>query len=128
LVVPASEVSTRLYEHPLSSYAQKIKIVLREKGLPFESITPDDLGTGKVDGPLAKANPRLLRRDPAARVFARETEAVKGMGANHDRYRGTGAKREYRDHRLEWMIKSGGVGVVLAGLRDRNIRPTWPGN
>ncbi len=31
-------------------------------------------------------------------------------------------KREYRDHRLEWMIKSGGVEVVLQGLKDDNIR------
>ncbi len=31
-------------------------------------------------------------------------------------------KREYRDHRLEWMIKSGGLEVVLAGLRADNIR------
>jgi len=34
--------------------------------------------------------------------------------------------REYRDHRLEWMIKSGGIEVVLAGLRDANIRFPWP--
>jgi glutathione S-transferase len=31
-------------------------------------------------------------------------------------------KREYRDHRLEWMIKSGGVDVVLKGLERGNIR------
>jgi glutathione S-transferase/RNA polymerase-associated protein len=31
-------------------------------------------------------------------------------------------KREYRDHRLEWMVKSGGMAVVLAGLEDDNIR------
>ncbi|WP_068877128.1 MULTISPECIES: glutathione S-transferase family protein [unclassified Phenylobacterium] len=31
-------------------------------------------------------------------------------------------KREYRDHRLEWMIKSGGVAVVLRGLERGNIR------
>ena len=31
-------------------------------------------------------------------------------------------KREYRDHRLEWMIKSGGIEVVLDGLRAGNIR------
>ena len=40
---------------------------------------------------------------------------------------GTGGKlREYRDHRLEWMVKSGGIEVVLAGLRDGNIRFPWP--
>lgn len=31
-------------------------------------------------------------------------------------------KREYRDHRLEWMIKSGGITVVQAGLEKGNIR------
>ena len=33
-------------------------------------------------------------------------------------------KREYRDHRLEWMIKSGGISVVLDGLDKDNIRFT----
>ena len=31
-------------------------------------------------------------------------------------------KREYRDHRLEWMIKTGGLSVVSAGLERGNIR------
>ncbi|MEM8767634.1 MAG: glutathione S-transferase domain-containing protein, partial [Pseudomonadota bacterium] len=31
-------------------------------------------------------------------------------------------KREYRDHRLEWMVKSGGLEIVEAGLRQDNIR------
>jgi glutathione S-transferase len=33
-------------------------------------------------------------------------------------------KREYRDHRLEWMIKSGGLSVVESGLKSKNIRFT----
>jgi RNA polymerase-associated protein len=35
-------------------------------------------------------------------------------------------QREYRDHRLEWMVKSGGIDIVLAGLRDNTIRFSWP--
>ena len=31
-------------------------------------------------------------------------------------------KREYRDHRLEWMIKVGGIEVVTKGLERDNIR------
>jgi glutathione S-transferase/RNA polymerase-associated protein len=31
-------------------------------------------------------------------------------------------KREYRDHRLEWMIKAGGIEVVAKGLERDNIR------
>jgi glutathione S-transferase len=30
--------------------------------------------------------------------------------------------RQYRDHRLEWMIRSGGVEVVLAGMKKKTIR------
>ncbi|MEQ9452263.1 MAG: glutathione S-transferase family protein [Pseudomonadales bacterium] len=33
-----------------------------------------------------------------------------------------GFKREYRDHRLEWMIRAGGLEVVAAGLAADNIR------
>ena len=47
-----------LYEHPLSSYAQKVKIALREKGLDFKAETPPALGSGKADGPFAAASPR----------------------------------------------------------------------
>lgn len=31
-------------------------------------------------------------------------------------------KREYRDHRLEWMVKSGGLAVVEDGIVHGNIR------
>ena len=31
-------------------------------------------------------------------------------------------KREYRDHRLEWMIRSGGLDVVLEGIKADTIR------
>ena len=36
-----------LYEHPLSSYAQKVKIALREKGLPFRTELPADSAPDK---------------------------------------------------------------------------------
>src|SRR3984893_13213489 len=244
-----------LYEHPLSSYAQKVKIALREKGLDFKVETPAALGSGKADGAFAEASPRnevpalvagdvrlfdstiileyledkfpsppLLPRDPAERARARmieelcdtSYEAVNwGLGelrwfkraegevaelqdwltdrlgdgqwfngasfgwadlsvapcVNRSFYYGLGTppgsaldkwrhrirerpsvaktfrefeaacermgdaaarlasgaiRREYRDHRLEWMMKSGGVQVVLDGLARNNIRFTWP--
>ena len=31
-------------------------------------------------------------------------------------------KRQYRDHRLEWMVRSGGFDVVREGLEKNNIR------
>ena len=34
-----------LFEHPLSPYAQKVKIALYEKGIPFEAKTPWEWAT-----------------------------------------------------------------------------------
>jgi glutathione S-transferase len=48
----------RLYEHPLSPYAQKVKIALREKGVEFELSLPGGLGAGGVAGEFLDANPR----------------------------------------------------------------------
>lgn len=31
-------------------------------------------------------------------------------------------QREYRDHRLERMMRSGGVSIVLEGMEKRNVR------
>ncbi|KCZ96985.1 glutathione S-transferase [Hyphomonas polymorpha PS728] len=47
-----------LYEHPLSPYAQKVKISLREKDVPFAARLPEGIGTGATGGGFAKANPR----------------------------------------------------------------------
>lgn len=47
-----------LYEHPLSPYAQKVKIALREKGVSFVSKLPEGIGTGASGGGFAEANPR----------------------------------------------------------------------
>jgi glutathione S-transferase len=236
-----------LYEHPLSSYAQKVKIALREKGLDFKVETPSALGSGKADGAFAAASPRhevpalidgdvrifdstiileyledkfptppLLPRDPAARANARMIEELcdtlyeavnwglseirwfkRAEGEQAEKMKATAARqtaelqgwltdrlgdaqwfyygfgtppgspldkwrhrirerpsvattfrefeaasermgdaaarlasgairREYRDHRLEWMMKSGGVQIVLDGLARNNIRFTWP--
>jgi glutathione S-transferase len=40
---------TTLYEHPLSPYAQKVKIALYEKGIPFEAKTPNLFGETERD-------------------------------------------------------------------------------
>ncbi len=47
-----------VYEHPLSPYAQKVKISLREKGIPFELKYPEGIGAGTSGGEFASANPR----------------------------------------------------------------------
>ncbi len=254
-----------LYEHPLSPYAQKVKIALREKGEAFELRMPGGIGAGGAAGEFAEANPRaevpvlidgdvrifdstiileyiedrfptpaLLPKMPAERARVRMIEEVcdthyeainwglgeigwfrraegelaetlreraaeqteklqawlgtqlgsadwfngasfgwgdlsvvpyvnasVGFGNGPDQTSPLGKwlaraktresvaltlkesaasiagmemvanvleqglfKREYRDHRLEWMVKSGGIDVVLKGLEKKNIRFT----
>jgi glutathione S-transferase/RNA polymerase-associated protein len=48
----------RLYDHPFSPYAQKVKISLREKGVPFEPAMPQGIGAGGAMGEFVEANPR----------------------------------------------------------------------
>ena len=47
-----------IYEHPLSPYAQKLKISLREKGVDFEARLPDGIGTGTTQSDFASVSPR----------------------------------------------------------------------
>lgn len=47
-----------LFDHPLSPYAQKVKIALAEKGVPFEARLPEALGSGQVPGDFQRASPR----------------------------------------------------------------------
>jgi len=252
----------KLFEHPLSPYAQKVKLALIEKGLPFETAMPDLLGGGDtafqeasprrevpalVDGdttvfdstiileyledkwptppmlppsPVERARARTLEEicdtqyeavnwglfeirvfgratgSVAEGMIARAGEQIAGLNAHLDRVLG-GAEyfngttfgwgdlsvvphvnaaagvngfappagsalarwldrvrerpsvqrvtaeamatmsgfemlpqlieagmfvREYRDHRLEWMLRSGGTDIVLAGMQRKNIR------
>jgi len=62
----------RLYDHPFSPYAQKVKIALREKGLAFEAVLPGGLGAGGAAGEFVEANPRAevpALVDGEARIF-----------------------------------------------------------
>ncbi|HTQ13055.1 MAG TPA: glutathione S-transferase family protein [Rhizomicrobium sp.] len=252
-----------VYEHPLSPYAQKVKIALDEKGVAYETRMPAGIGSGQPDREFMKSNPRaevpslidgadtvfdstiileyiedkwptppMLPKTPVERARARTIEEVMdthfepinwGLGEirwfhratgerartlearasaqarglydwltsqlggrewfNGERFgwgdlsvapylngaRGNGIgpdaeselgrwlaranarasvaksakaaaavaasmtgvhaaiesgmfKREYRDHRLEWMIRSGGLDVVLEGIEKGNIR------
>lgn len=75
---------------------------------------------------LARWRDRLRERPSVAATF-KEFEAVaEGMANAADRLASGQIRREYRDHRLEWMMKSGGVQIVLDGIAKNNIRFTWP--
>jgi glutathione S-transferase len=48
----------KLYEHPLSAYAMKVKMGLLEKGLEFEAIVPAGMTDGTAAGEFVDASPR----------------------------------------------------------------------
>lgn len=64
----------------------------------------------------ANARPSVQKTAQAA------AESIKGMAMVGEAVRQRLFKREYRDHRLEWMIRSGGLDVVLEGLQTDTIR------
>src|SRR5882757_7327959 len=98
----------RLYDHPFSPYAQKVKIALREKGQAFEPPMPEGIGAGGAGGEFAAANPRaevppLLPQTPAERARVRMLEEVMdthfepitwGLGEIRNFKRATGALAE----------------------------------
>ena len=51
-------MSVIVYDHPLSPYAQKVKIALLEKGVPFEAPLPEAIGVGGAAGDFVTTNPR----------------------------------------------------------------------
>ena len=83
------------------------------------------LGT-PAGSPLARWRDRLIERPAVAATFKEFEAAASGMANAAERLASGQIRREYRDHRLEWMMKSGGQQVVLDGLTRNNIRFTWP--
>ena len=75
---------------------------------------------------LAAWYERLRERPSVAATFAEYAASAARMPATVEAFKRGEKVREYRDHGLEWMIKSGEIEVVLVGLRDGNIRFPWP--
>lgn len=65
---------------------------------------------------------RANARPSVAQTAAEAQASVAGMEAAAQFLEQGLMKREYRDHRLEWMIRTGGLQVVLDGLAADNIR------
>ena len=79
-----------------------------------------------AESSLARWRERIRERPSVAATFREFEAAAERMGDGAARLASGAIKREYRDHRLEWMMKSGGLQVVLDGLAKNNIRFTWP--
>ncbi len=73
--------------------------------------------------PLGLWFSRALQRPSVAATIAEARAALNAASRNAARNGGSrGLRREYRDHRLEWMIRSGGLGVVHHGIAAETIR------
>jgi glutathione S-transferase len=72
--------------------------------------------------PLAGWLERVRARPSVSSTFAEAAAALAAFAGLSDLVSSGQFKREYRDHRLEWMVRSGGVEVVLAGLEKGTIR------
>ena len=87
--------------------------------------------TPASDSALTDWARRANARDSVRRVTAAAAEmsmagASAGMAAVRHALQAGLFKREYRDHRLEWMIRNGAIDVVQQGLSRNNIRFTAP--
>lgn len=78
------------------------------------------------DSRLAGWVRRVHARDAVARSSREAAESVPHMEGVAELVRGGAFRREYRDHRLEWMIRSGAVDIVTEGLGNDNIRFNAP--
>jgi glutathione S-transferase len=65
---------------------------------------------------------RVRARPSVAAAFAAAAQSMQGFEMIPQLIESGIFKREYRDHRLEWMVRSGGVDIVLDGMRKGNIR------
>lgn len=82
-------------------------------------------GFPPADGsPLALWLERVRARPSVAATFAEAEAQVEPMAQVAAFLEAGLFKRQYRDHRLEWMIRAGGMDVVLDGLAKDNIRFT----
>jgi stringent starvation protein A len=75
---------------------------------------------------LRKWLERVRGRESVRETFEEFSQAVGNMSGMAEAFKKGERKREYRDHRLEWMVKSGGIEVVRQGLERKNIRFLWP--
>jgi glutathione S-transferase len=82
------------------------------------------MGNAPAPGALADWLERIRTRPTVVTTFEAATASMQGFEMLPGLLQSGLFKREYRDHRLEWMLRSGGVDVVLEGIRNENIRFT----
>jgi glutathione S-transferase len=74
--------------------------------------------------PLAGWLDRIADRPSVVSTFEAAAASMQGFEMLPGLVASGHFKREYRDHRLEWMLRSGGADIVLEAMRNDNIRFT----
>jgi glutathione S-transferase len=89
------------------------------------------VASGLYGFPPGERHPRL--REWTARCVEKESvrrdqaDLLAFMSSDFRAMRKGPIRRQYRDHRLEWMLKSGGLDIVLRGLEGNTIHFVhWP--
>ncbi|RDD62503.1 glutathione S-transferase N-terminal domain-containing protein [Ferruginivarius sediminum] len=95
-----------LYEFGLSPFAQKVKIALREKGIAFER-------RNGLKGEGAEEVRRLSRRGEVPLLLDGKAMVTVRSGS---------ARRQMRDHRLDWLLRAGGAPILEARMAADNVR------
>ena len=85
-------------------------------GTDFNGIPPQ--------GALAQWFDRVNQRPSVAKVRAESLAGAEILQSVSGALDSGLLKRHYRDHRLEWMVRAGGMPVLLAGLAADNVRFT----
>src|SRR5262249_47262092 len=65
---------------------------------------------------------RMEQRDSVRKTVEATQQFTGSMDALPAMLESGAFKRQYRDHRLEWMIRSGGVEVVIEGMKKGTLR------
>jgi glutathione S-transferase len=81
------------------------------------------LGNKPEPGSKLDAWLKAVRARPSAARLKADIVASLAQFAKRPEEVATGKhRREYRDHRLDWMLRVGGIQIVLAGMQANNIR------
>jgi glutathione S-transferase/RNA polymerase-associated protein len=81
------------------------------------------LGVGpQASSKLGQWQARANERPSVQKTAKAAADSIAQMAMVGEAVRQRLFKREYRDHRLEWMIRSGGLDVVLEGIESGTIR------
>jgi glutathione S-transferase/RNA polymerase-associated protein len=81
------------------------------------------LGNKPAEGSKLQAWLKAMRARPSAERLKQDIVSSLAEFAGRPQEVASGKhRREYRDHRLDWMLRVGGVEIVLAGMAANNIR------